>query len=100
MKKLMVSMFAFAALTSTAMAGEALTTSQLDQVTAGGWGSQFASVSNYQNNSNRTYQSAKADGGCNGFAFCHGGANGNASAQNNNATYQSNSAINAAVNVD
>lgn len=85
MKKLVVSAFAFAALASTAIAAEPLTNTQLDQVTAAG----------FQSNWNHTTQVAVAQayGGCNVAVCLSGfGGNGNAAAiaANENKTFQSN----------
>jgi len=104
MKKLVISAFVLAAMGSSAMAGEQLTSAQLDQVTAAR-GSQFAVALARQANFNNTFQGASAfssaSGGC-VLALCGRGRNGNAfssaSAGNYNATSQSNS--NAAVNID
>ena len=84
MKKLMVSAFALAMMTTGAMAGEQLTTAQLDQVTAG-----FFDV---QVNKNSTKQTAvaisKSNNKC-AFALCATGGS-LANAQNYNATGQAN----------
>lgn len=103
MKKLVISAFVLAAMGSSAMAGEQLTSAQLDQVTASGF--QFAAARARQANFNNTFQGAaaysSASGGC-VLALCGRGKNGNAfssaSAGNVNGTVQSNS--NAAVNID
>jgi len=109
MKKLVISAFVLAAMGSSAMAGEQLTSAQLDQVTAAR-GSQFAVALARQANFNNTFQGASAfssaSGGC-VLASCGNGRrghgnNGNAFssawAGNDNVTVQSNS--NAAVNID
>jgi len=79
MKKLMVSAFALAMMTTGAMAGEQLTTAQLDQVTAGG-----LFIGN-QVNLNVTKQRAVAVNKQKCFA-CNGGA----AAANYNGTTQFN----------
>ena len=85
MKKLVIATFAAAAMATSAMAAEPLTTAQLDQVTATG----------FQSNFNQTWQSATAVavGGCN-LAVCVSGKGGNgnavAIAENKNRTRQSN----------
>lgn len=85
MKKLMTSVFALAMMTTGAMAGEVLTTSQLDQVKAGFFDDQF--------NINKTVQiavaKAKATSVC---IVCGGGstAAAQAVASNANQTGQAN----------
>jgi hypothetical protein len=91
MKKLMVSMFALAAMSSVAMAGELvpLTSSQLDAVAAGNPCStnRSATVNSFANciQSNLTTQVAAAVGGCTASACIK---SGNARAKNDNKTTQ------------
>jgi len=90
MRKLVISAFALAAMTSVAMAGEPvqLTSSQLDGVAAGNPCSKSFNVASAQvcttTQVNALTQTALAGGGCN-VAVCvasRGGGNGNASASN------------------
>jgi hypothetical protein len=91
MKKLVLSALALGAMTSVAMAGEAvkLTPSQMDQVAAGVFSCNIAICTNF----NLTTQTAVGVGvgGCNGVLNCNvGGASGNGigAASNFNATAQ------------
>ncbi len=83
MKKLLVSAFALAMMSTGAIAGEQLTTSQLDQVTAGFFDT--------QDNANRTTQvaiaAARGSNLC-AIAVCTAGAV--ATAANSNVTGQAN----------
>lgn len=98
MKRMLVSAFALGMMTTGAMAGEQLKTSQLDQVTAG---VQVAVALARQANFNATFQSANAGsaafGGCVICSKGSGNTGSSAIAANQNATQQTNS--NAAVNV-
>jgi hypothetical protein len=88
MRKLVISAFALAAMTSFAMAGEPvkLTSSQLDLVAAGNPCSKSVNVASAQicttTQVNALVQTAAAAGGCNLVAACVGGGNGNAKASN------------------
>jgi hypothetical protein len=84
MKKLMVSVFALGMMTTGAMAGEQLTTAQMDQVTAGFFDTQV--------NFNKTRQTAIAVSRSNNkcaIALCATGGSV-AQASNYNATGQAN----------
>jgi hypothetical protein len=83
MKKLMVSVFALTMMATGAMAGERLTTSQLDQVSAG-----FVIQTNVNLTRQIAFASARASNFC-AFAKCKSGG-AVAVASNSNVTGQAN----------
>lgn len=84
MKKLMVSVFALTMMATGAMAGERLTTSQLDQVSAAG----FVIQANVNLTRQIAFASARASNFC-AFAKCRSGG-AVAAASNSNVTGQAN----------
>jgi hypothetical protein len=83
MKKLIVSVFALGMMTTGAMAGEQLTTAQMDQVTAG-----FVIQSNFNNTRQRAVAVSRSNNRC-AIALCATGGSV-AQASNYNETKQSN----------